>query len=569
MKIVCYLAGSTPHKKNYESLERMCSLLNISLEFTRDFNRLTIPNYNILISFFEFVDPSLIPLDIKIIYGPQFFVFPSGPIIGKLKNELVGRCVYNCLSDWIKDVYLELSDSFIIPLTPLPFSVDTEKFKPLSELSTISELSNNKKRYDFLVYFKRRTFQLLDNTISLLNNKKLSYKIFEYGFYTEDDYLDSLQNTKSMIVLDAHESQGFALEEAMSCNVPLIVIDSTTMHNETNCQLNERDKNISYTYSYLKNNKLLSTSVPYWSDNCGIKITNENILSDAIDLMLLSYEKFKPRDYILNNLSDKICMERILSYFKININELKSNELNKSNQANDKKYTNSLVSIIIPTYNRYDFLINCIRSCLSQTYIYDICDIEIIIVDDCSTDPRYKDGSLELYPKTKVIHLPINLKEKYKVSSAQGLTRNEGLKIAKGEWIAFLDDDDFYLPNKIEIQIKAMTQHNSLFSATNMFIVDHNYISPYKLDINIKSLYLNISNTYFTKEIIEKNNYINNSSVIIHRNIIEKVGDFKLGNYEDWKYWLKVLDYTNCLYINSPLVYYTIDPKNKKYYMYL
>lgn len=225
----------------------------------------------------------------------------------------------------------------------------------------------------------------------------------------------------------------------------------------------------------------------------------------------------------------------------------------------EKIYMNGLVSIIIPTYNRYELLLHCIQSCLSQTYK----NIEIIIINDCSTDKRYYSGKLESISekniKIKVIHLQINQKIKFNTHSAQGITRQYGIGIASGEWIAFLDDDDFFLPNKIEIQLNKMINNNYLFSSTNMFFVTHNTITENKLDIDILKLYFDEYSVpkCLNKEIINNTNLINNSSVIIHRTIINMVGEFKLIKYEDWDYWKRALSYVNCLYIDMPLVYYT------------
>ena len=105
-----------------------------------------------------------------------------------------------------------------------------------------------------------------------------------------------------------------------------------------------------------------------------------------------------------------------------------------------------LVSVIIPTYNRYDHLVHAIKSCLNQTYP----NIEVIVINDASTDPRYLDGSLDRFPRTTIIHLPINQRIKYGTPAAQGMTRQEGLLVARGEWIAFLDDDDWFHPEKVE-----------------------------------------------------------------------------------------------------------------------
>ena len=156
----------------------------------------------------------------------------------------------------------------------------------------------------------------------------------------------------------------------------------------------------------------------------------------------------------------------------------------------------NLVSVIIPTYNRYELLCNSIRSVINQTYP----NIEIIVVNDCSTDQRYYNGTLENFDKTKVIHLEVNQKIKYNALSAQGMVRQVGIENSSGEWIAFLDDDDFFIQDKLNIQINEMKRQKYLFSSTNMFIVDHNSISEHKLDYTVIRSYFE-KNSFFAQKV--------------------------------------------------------------------
>jgi glycosyltransferase involved in cell wall biosynthesis len=301
MKLVLYIDRGLPHKKIHQAIMRMCLSCNISFEETADYHRLKINDYDILLSCFIFINPDDIPSNIKIIMGPQFFLFPGGVIVGNPNLEYSKRCVYNILSSWIRELYLEFVEDLIIPMKELPFSVDMSTFRPDENIT---------KEYDCVLYIKRRSLTIVNNTIKLLNDKKIKYKVFKYGSYDEQDYLNILQKSKFMLSLDAHESQGFALEEAMSTNVPLLVLDATSMYDEMS-------DGVHASYEYCRPKKLLATSVPYWSDECGIKITQQDELSNAIDRMLNSYNKFTPRDYILRTLSDEVCMKRILDYFKL------------------------------------------------------------------------------------------------------------------------------------------------------------------------------------------------------------------------------------------------------------
>ena len=102
------------------------------------------------------------------------------------------------------------------------------------------------------------------------------------------------------------------------------------------------------------------------------------------------------------------------------------------------------VSVIIPVYNVEDYLKECLDSVLSQT----LKDIEVICVDDCSTDDSLK--ILQEYAnnddRIKII--------KNEKNSGQGFSRNEGIKKATGEYIGFVDSDDFIDLNLFEISFK-------------------------------------------------------------------------------------------------------------------
>ena len=120
-----------------------------------------------------------------------------------------------------------------------------------------------------------------------------------------------------------------------------------------------------------------------------------------------------------------------------------------------------MISVIIPTYNRYDNLLNAINSVKNQTFK----DYEIIVVSDGSTDERYKDD----IENVTIIRLPKSSREVLGYPCGS-IPRNEGLIKAHGEYIAFLDDDDIWMPNKLEIQIDEMKKNNIDMSYTDGYI---------------------------------------------------------------------------------------------------
>lgn len=285
------------HPKNADALNRMCLKTGNKVEFTTEFSRCCLPNYDILISNTHFFNPDLIPESIKIIFGPQFF--PANKIIGNVNQLFSKRCVYNSLSSWVDKFIVDTSKSLVIPTTQFPFAVDTEKFKP----------SSQEKTFDCLIYFKHRNPDTLNSVKKVIESKNLSYKVISYGSYREEDYINLLHQCKFMLSVDAHESQGFALQEAMACNVPLLVFDIKSVYDEYGTTFFDRYKPL----------ELNATSVPYWSEECGLRTTELNEIPNLIVEMLNNYQTFNPRKFILENLSEEVCMKRILYYFNLNV----------------------------------------------------------------------------------------------------------------------------------------------------------------------------------------------------------------------------------------------------------
>ena len=226
------------------------------------------------------------------------------------------------------------------------------------------------------------------------------------------------------------------------------------------------------------------------------------------------------------------------------------------------EYKKDRVSIIIPSYNRFDFLLNALSSVKNQNFI----DKEIIVIDDASTDKRYQSYNWEeiIYKR-----LDINNREKYNFGCANGITRNQGIYISTGEYLAFLDDDDYYLHNKLTYQMECMKKYGYQFSTTNM-LCGHGI---YHAQINKRLYFETKFGIEIDKDIYELDsstikdiNYITLSSVILHRDIIKEYGGFGLGVAEDYKLWKKIIKKYKCLYLNLPTIYYDLNHGNGKLY---
>jgi len=121
----------------------------------------------------------------------------------------------------------------------------------------------------------------------------------------------------------------------------------------------------------------------------------------------------------------------------------------------------NLVSIIMPSWNTAKFIAESIQCVIEQTYQ----NWELLIVDDCSTDNT--DEVVEPFLKDTRIKYLHNEK-----NSGAALTRNKAMREAQGEWIAFLDSDDLWTPDKLEKQVNFMKKHGYVLSYTEYEKID-------------------------------------------------------------------------------------------------
>jgi len=192
------------------------------------------------------------------------------------------------------------------------------------------------------------------------------------------------------------------------------------------------------------------------------------------------------------------------------------------------------VSVIIPTYNRAKFLEEAINSVLNQTYK----DFEIIVVDDGSTD-----NTKEIIRKFGEI---IYIYQKNKgVSSA----RNKGIKMSRGEYIAFLDSDDLWLKRKLEKQMKIFEKYpeNKICHTNEIWIRDGKRINQGKRHQKYGG--------YIFDKVLPLC-IISPSSVVIKREVFEKVGlfDERLKVCEDYDMWLRICAHYKVYFLDEPLI---------------
>ena len=210
----------------------------------------------------------------------------------------------------------------------------------------------------------------------------------------------------------------------------------------------------------------------------------------------------------------------------------------------------TMISVIVPTYNRAQQLPRALDSILCQS----CSPKEIIVVDDGSTDETSALMTSE-YPEIVFIQ-----QQNTGVSSA----RNVGIKRASGDWIAFLDSDDEWLPEKLEIQMKALYENPEIkICHTNeIWIRNGKRVNP-------KKKHEKFGGWIFQKCLPLC--CISPSSVIIHKSIFKEIGlfDYSLPVCEDYDLWLRITARNPVLYIEEPfLIKYGghEDQLSKKYW---
>lgn len=202
-----------------------------------------------------------------------------------------------------------------------------------------------------------------------------------------------------------------------------------------------------------------------------------------------------------------------------------------------------LVSVIIPAYNCANFICKALDSALIQ----DV-PMEILVINDCSRD--HLDRVMEKYQKCPQIRY---LKNEKNVGVAE--TRNRGVRAAKGEYIAFLDADDYWEPNKLKKQLKLIREKNAVICSTaRELMTPDGTLTGYIIPVE----------TEFSYENLRMQNQINCSSVLIKREVALEFPMHHDDSHEDYLMWLEVLEkYGKGYAINEPLLKYRVTDIGK------
>jgi hypothetical protein len=281
MKILYVNTGT--HGKNHYALMNYKNIEFTVICSTNDVDNYDLTQYDCVLSPNMPINVSKYP-NTKFIFGPHFSVFPDD----KLTSIKGQNSVYNLLSEWVVKIWSEPYYSLNLTLVRIPFGVDTNKF---------NKIKPNINRNEVFVYFKNRNTNDLETIKLFLNSKKINFRVFSYhNRYCENEYLEYLQNSKYGIWVGGHESQGFGLQEALSCDVPLLVWNVKSMNQE-------------YGSSY---EDIPATTLSYWDERCGEFFYDINELENMYDKFTKNIEYYKPREFILENLSMEVCENKLI-----------------------------------------------------------------------------------------------------------------------------------------------------------------------------------------------------------------------------------------------------------------
>lgn len=201
-----------------------------------------------------------------------------------------------------------------------------------------------------------------------------------------------------------------------------------------------------------------------------------------------------------------------------------------------------LFSVIIPTYSRLDLLEKAIKSVNEQTYN----NYEIIIINDNPDEEENVNTLISKYEKTKVYH--------HRISKGGNAARNTGILNSSGDFIAFLDDDDIWLPEKLAYHLKEHKKEPNagLIYSDCLYVYNNKLISDKIYSASVPENVIEaMGNAKFCPA--------TSSIVSIKKECVEKCGlfDESLVSFQDWDYWFRISHQFKFSHVPAILVYYT------------
>lgn len=199
------------------------------------------------------------------------------------------------------------------------------------------------------------------------------------------------------------------------------------------------------------------------------------------------------------------------------------------------------ISVIIPTHNREQHIINSIKSVLNQSFN----NFEIIIIDDCSTDNTQYE--IKKIKDNRIKYIKLN-----KVYGAS-YSRNLGIKLAKGKFVSFQDSDDIYHFDKLERQMRNIKKYKSDFDFCKILVQINNTNKFFVPNARVEKRIIKDNNIF--EILISEGNFISTQSILIKKIYLEKnLFDPKFPRLQDYDLVLRIIPKVKVSYTNISLV---------------
>lgn len=162
-----------------------------------------------------------------------------------------------------------------------PAGIDTDYWSPAATAD---------KEFDFLIYNKIQDDPLIDDIVSILKRQNLTYQLISYGNYRQPELKHKLSRSKAAIFLSKSETQGLAYQQILSAGIPLLAWEVGGYWQDP-----------AYFPDKVKYQPV--SSVPYWDSRCGLKFSGIDEFNTKLSEFMEKIDQFKPRNYILENLT--------------------------------------------------------------------------------------------------------------------------------------------------------------------------------------------------------------------------------------------------------------------------
>lgn len=222
-----------------------------------------------------------------------------------------------------------------------------------------------------------------------------------------------------------------------------------------------------------------------------------------------------------------------------------------------------LVSVIVPAYKHADYIAESLHSVYAQTYP----DIELIVIDDCSPDVTYAKAqtlcaSALFQRRFRAVQCLQNER-----NSGAHATLNRGIALAQGEYIALLNSDDLYHPQRIDILLRAVQEAEAAFAFSGYAFIDAKdvEISQHPLLLELETGLRQAQEDFPTLgfAFLRRQVALSTGNLFFQRSLFDRVGGFiDLKYCHDWDFALQALRYTEPVFVEQPLYRYRVHGTN-------